>query len=164
MQFKNISRHKKVYIILDNQDIKNPHFNVIDFIDKIKLKKSNFYDTELYTVILDAPDDAVKEIKAGLLSKDIYFNDGHEHIKFSPSYFQRPFHFKTQYNNRGHKIDDASFFIRVVSLKTVLENHEKIAIPDYIFSTKKDLHHDFFKQITINLICTDIVNLVKLVE
>jgi hypothetical protein len=81
-------------------------------------------------IILDMDLDAIRSLKAELMRKDIVFNDGNEHIEFSPAFFERlPV---VNSNKNQTKIKAASFAIKIISLTTFMDHQGAIPVPKVV--------------------------------
>ena len=82
------------------------------------------YDTEAWTVILDASPNRMKEIKQFLLQNGIYYVDGYEDVEFNIQYFDSmPVFDKNM--RKSTNIEKASHHIRLLSSSTFNENIDK---------------------------------------
>src|SRR5690606_34206356 len=93
----------------------NTELPIESFIENLTLKyyKPNvaLRDAKPLTIILDCDSHTLINIKKGLIAKEILFNDGHEHLSFSSSFFNRePVINKT---NNGSKILKSSYSIKL---------------------------------------------------
>jgi hypothetical protein len=85
-----------------------------------------------WTVVVDAKDSEIVDLKRALLSEGVIFNDGSEHLLFQASQFDDPPVINTK--NRGSRIDRASYYLRVVSYSTYVSQQTLLRRPDHVFS------------------------------
>lgn len=50
----------------------------------------SLYDAKPWTILVDLPENEIKDLKRELLSMNVLFNDGFEHIQFTPTAFAAP--------------------------------------------------------------------------
>jgi hypothetical protein len=70
-------------------------------------------DAKPWTVLIDAPDGRVTEIKKRLIEEGVSINDGFEHLQFSPRLFDRDAVINTKGPTR--LIETSSYAVRVLS-------------------------------------------------
>ena len=87
------------------------------------------------TLVLDLDNNSLMELKKELLGRSIDFNDGQEHIRFTPSYFNKePI---VNLNKNSTKILHASYLIRIVSLHSFISNLSHINKPKVVLHFSK---------------------------
>ena len=87
------------------------------------------------TLVLDLDNHSLLEMKKELLARGIDFNDGQEHIRFTPSYFNKePV---VNLNRNATKILHASSVIRIVSLHSFISNLSSINKPKVVLHFSK---------------------------
>jgi hypothetical protein len=70
-------------------------------------------DAKPWTVLLDAPDEQVAEIKKRLIEEGVSINDGFEYLQFSPRLFDRDAVINTKGSTK--LIETSSYAVRVLS-------------------------------------------------
>lgn len=87
------------------------------------------------TLVLDLDNDSLVEMKRELLARGIDFNDGQEHIRFTPTYFNKePI---VNLSRNSTKIQHASFVIKIVSLHSFKSNLSDINQPKVVMHFSK---------------------------
>jgi hypothetical protein len=88
---------------------------LVDLLTNYPLK-GKLYNTQQWTIIIDAPKQKLDAIKKHLVDNDVYYNDGYESISFSKRYFNDMPVMNTKETTR--KITKISHMVRIVSLET----------------------------------------------
>lgn len=89
-----------------------------------------------WTVIVEANDQGLAEIKADLVRDGVVFEDGFEDIVFSPDIFDRPVLINT--GSEHKKISAVSYDLRLVGLSTLEAHAESLAAPDVLLSFREE--------------------------
>jgi hypothetical protein len=90
------------------------------------------------TLIVDSSLDFLTQLKAALLSKQIRFNDGYEHLAFSPWYFNSPPVINlctTPSGKPNDKIGQSSYSLRLLARSTYERFYDFLECPDTFIST-----------------------------
>jgi hypothetical protein len=87
------------------------------------------------TVILEIDGLILRDLKKGLISEGISFNDGHEEISFNNNFFNEEPVINT--NKAGNKITRASYLIKLVSINTFKSNWTNINKPKVVINCAK---------------------------
>ncbi len=104
------------------------------------------YNSELWTVIIDAEPSHLQEVKTYLVKNSIYFNDGYEAVFFCGRYFNdMPLKNKRQ---TGNKILKTSHYLRLISAATFKEKLSYVVdtdkYPHTFINTTRSLHDNQF--------------------
>lgn len=89
-----------------------------------------------WTVVLDADRNRTLEIKAQLVGLNLVFQDGFEHVEFSPALFDRPVLFNVA--KAGSSVTATSFDVRVISLETYVAHLQRLAPPEVLLIFRND--------------------------
>lgn len=89
-----------------------------------------------WTVIVEADDKGLAEIKADLVRDGVVFEDGFEGLVFSPDIFDRPVLINT--GSEHKKISAVSYDLRLVGLSTLETHAESLAAPDVLLSFREE--------------------------
>jgi hypothetical protein len=81
--------------------------------------------TKPWSVILDADDEAVVELKRELVARGVAVNDGYEDLGFSLELFDRP----PLVNCQGGKVVKVSYDVRVISRQTFDAHSPQLRAP-----------------------------------
>lgn len=131
----------------DNSEMSVVHF-VENIVNKFYKMNSSLRDAKPLTFILDCNDVEIKKIKALLIKDNWIFNDGYEHINFSPTIFNAD-PVKNISPNLT-KIIKSSYFFRIISRSTLESNLDEIIIPKIFLNfsntdiVKKNQDSQFF--------------------
>lgn len=126
----------KEKIILIGKEVlseNNTELPIESFIENLiekhyKLGK-NLYTVKTLTIILEESIEEIKRIKSNLIEKNIIFNDGYEHIKFSPSIFNEDPIINTGNKKNINKITKSSYIVRLISKDTFDNYYQYIKEP-----------------------------------
>jgi hypothetical protein len=132
----------KTKFIFIGEDILTSENSVIPIVALIENLISKYYKASTalrsakpLTLIIDCSTERLLEIKKRLITSEIQFNDGYEHICFNSSVFNKmPLLNLTKNLNR---ILHASFYIKIISLQTFSLHKSEITIPKVIFHFSK---------------------------
>lgn len=134
------SRVKYIFIgknILDADNSELPLFSFIEnLIGKYFKLNSSLRDSKPLTFILDCNKSTLLTLKRALIDSELLFNDGYEEIKFSNQIFNKePIINKS---GNGTKILKSSYFLKIVSKETLIQNISHINSPSsfLIFSNE----------------------------
>ncbi len=87
--------------------------------------KKSLYDAQPWTILVDLPEDDIKELKRKLLSMNVLFNDGFEHVQFNPTIFAAP-PVINRHITASKKVTDklgvASYHCRLASVSAVVQH------------------------------------------
>lgn len=125
----------------DNSELPIEEF-ILNLISKFYKINSIFRDAKPLTLILDYNENTLKRIKEFLIEKNILFNDGYEHIKFSYTIFNsNPIINKSK---NGTKIINSSYVIKIISKNTFDNHFSDINAPTaFINFSKSDIVNTF---------------------
>jgi hypothetical protein len=106
----------------------------------------------------------IKELKKILIDNEVIFNDGYEHLKFSPLIFNKEPIINT--NKNGVKISKSSYLIKLISLESFIKNTLVISKPSVFLNFSKQ---DFDKNLSIGQFfdfkhCEDLKDVNKLLK
>lgn len=116
----------KNILTADNSEMSVIHF-IENIVNKFYKMNSSLRDAKPLTFILDCNIIEIKKIKAFLIKDNWVFNDGYEHINFSPTIFNAD-PVKNISPNLT-KIIKSSYFFRIISKSTFESNLDEILIP-----------------------------------
>lgn len=125
----------------DNSELPIENF-IINLISKYYKMNSALRDAKPITLVFECSEIKLKSIKEYLIDNEILFNDGYEHIKFSPSIFNlKPVITKSK---NGSKIINSSYSIRIIS-KTIFDTYFTNIDPPIAFLnfSKTDIINQF---------------------
>jgi hypothetical protein len=131
----------------DNSEMPFIHF-VENIVNKFYKMNSSLRDAKPLTFILDCHDAEIKKIKALLINDNWVFNDGYEHINFSPAIFNAD-PVKNISPNLT-KIIKSSYFFRILSRSTFENSFDKMLTPKIFLNfsntdiVKKNQDSQFF--------------------
>lgn len=116
---------KRRFLLLSKNFIENAETDlsteqfIVDLANDYPLK-GQLYNTEAWTIIVEAALDKIKSIKGFLIDNGIHYNDGYENISFSKRYFN-DMPVKTSSTNNT-KILRVSHSLRLISADTFKSN------------------------------------------
>ncbi len=129
---------KNRYIVIGDDIIRNQEGTlslailIEDLVNKYYSLGKILRTTKPLTFIIDLDLDKIRKLKERFLSKNIMFNDGYEHIKFSPSHFNTFPIINTTKN--GQKISTSSYSLKLLSLTSLNNNITQIDSPDVVIN------------------------------
>lgn len=96
-------------------------------------RKTHCADIPL-TFVIDASPSMILDTKKELLSRHVIFNDGYEHIEFTPTLFsERPLLNLRRVGKRASdKIEKASYLVRLLSAETYSRHASRCFTPDSV--------------------------------
>jgi hypothetical protein len=83
-----------------------------------------------WTVILDADQDTVADVKCQLIGRKVVINDGYEHLRFSPEAFDRD----PLVNRGGNKVTKVAYDVRIISRATFDAHADQLGPPDVLLA------------------------------
>jgi hypothetical protein len=120
----------------DNGDLP-PSIFIDNLINKYYRINRAFRNAQPLLLVLDCDNSMLTTIKKELISQNIYFNDGYEHIAFNPMVLNRMPVINTASSNT--KIVKTSYSVKMISLDTFIAHQKDIEIPKVILHfSKKD--------------------------
>ncbi len=140
------SRSKIILIGREIIEANNAELPIETFIENLIAKyyklNSALRDAKPLTLVLECNDKILKDIKSKLISINIIFNDGFEHIDFSSTIFNlKPVVTKS---NNGAKIINSSYLIKLISRNTFDLNIANIEAPlAFICFSKSEITNQF---------------------
>jgi hypothetical protein len=150
-------------IIMDLDDGNQPGLVQVSFCDFLtKLIDKSFKagvslrDALPWTVVVNATPDLLATQKRNLLAKGIMFNDGYEHIEFSPTLFSEPPIVNRAVKNgkSTDKLGRSSYAIRLVTFENVARHLASIPLGDVLLCTS-----DSDVQLRVSAACGTRVNI-----
>lgn len=113
-----------------------------NLINKYYKLNSSLRNAKPLTIALDCDSSTLKDIKIHLIDNEILFNDGFETIHFSPQIFNKEPIVNTTKN--GTKILKSSYFIKLISKETLMNNIISITSPKILINfSKEDFEYNF---------------------
>jgi hypothetical protein len=105
------------------------------------------YNSELWTVIIDAEPSDLQAVKTYLVKRGIYFNDGYEAVSFCGRYFNDMPIINTKRPNHD-KVKKTSHALRLISAATFKEKLDNVVDtnkhPHVFINTSRSLHDNQF--------------------
>lgn len=133
---------KQKYVFIDLESFNG--FKIVEIVDLIVKTQEKYYrvnqslwDSLPWAFIVKGSLETINLIKAGLINKNIYFEDGREGIQFNSTFFNSEPIKKKNNNGKGSKIGTSSYVTKILSWETYSNNTEFISVPDVIFSFGK---------------------------
>ncbi len=119
--------------------------------------KKSLYDAQPWTILVDLPEDEIKELKRELLTMDVLFNDGFEHIQFNPAAFDAP-PVINRHIGANKKVTDklgvASYRCRLASVSAVAPHLGELQLGNILIcvgSVEMQHRFKFHSQISANI-------------
>ncbi len=139
-RFYGPEKPKIIFIGNEILEANNSELPLISFIENLisKYYKRNVSSRSAKPlgIILDASNAEILLIKKQLIQNEISFNDGCEHINFSPSIFNAAPIITTSKN--GQKLVNSSYLIKLIGLDTFRANFSSITPPGAFIKFSKD--------------------------
>jgi hypothetical protein len=153
----------KEILVSDNTEL--PIHTFIDnLISKFYRLNHSMRNSKPLILVLDYSLLEIKELKKILIDNEVIFNDGYEHLKFSPLIFNKEPIINT--NKNGVKISKSSYLIKLISLESFIKNTLVISKPSVFLNFSKQ---DFDKNLSIGQFfdfkhCEDLKDVNKLLK
>lgn len=130
-----MKRNKNNFVLIgDSIDRTSEGFKNLIIILLDKFYKNAKRDIHPFTLII--PNDYVREVKKGLISQGVGFNDGYEHIYFSESlFYELPIkNRKTMRNGRAtDSLKSISYKLRLISIETFEKIQSHTLFPQKVY-------------------------------
>lgn len=124
-----------VALTADNSEMPIENF-IENLIHKYYKLQSALRDSKPLTFVLDCEDAVLRGIKENCISNNLIFNDGYEHIRFSPHIFNQDPVKNTSTNNS--KITKSSYLFRLISVKTFAMHFNEINNPTVFLNFSRE--------------------------